>query len=189
MMTVDATMRASGKRLTPHITQGLRTLALVIIGVTLAWLSFTTPGDAATTATLLPSGDAIELTGEGPGASFKTTIPVHRSGGIRYFSAGVGMEERQAQYPPFSLKLILVAGPKAYLSKAGVTITNDSGTVRVDIPGDNVDGPWLYVDLPDGTYHIEAVSRGDKVEQRGIRVRGGKTRTVYLRWPRAPELF
>ena len=187
-MTVDATMRASRNHLIRRGTQGLCTLAFAIMGVTLAGLLLAPAGIAAT-ATLLPSGDAIELTGEGPAASFKTTIPIHRSGGIRYFSAGVGLEERQAEYPPFSLKLILVAGPKAYLSKAGVTITNDSGTVRVDIPGDNVDGPWVFVDLPDGTYHIEAVSRGDQVEQRGVRVSEGKTRTVYLRWPRAPELF
>lgn len=188
-MIVDATMRALRIRLSRRITQGLSTLALAVGLVTLAGLLFTAAGDAATTATVVPSGDAIELTGEGSAASFKTTIPVHRSGGIRYFSAGVGMEERQAEYPPFSLKLILVAGPKAYLSKVGVTITNDSGTVRVDIPSDNVDGPWLFVDLPDGTYHIQAVSRGDQVEQRGVRVSGGRTRTVYLRWSRAPELF
>ena len=187
-MTVDATIRASRHHLIRWGTQGLCALAFAIMGITLAGL-LSAPAGIAATATLLPSGDAIELKGEGAGASFKTTMPVHRSGGIRYFSAGVGLEERQAEYPPFSLKLILVAGPKAYLSKVGVTITNDSGTVRVDIPGDDVDGPWLFVDLPDGTYHIEAVSRGDQVEQGGVRVSGGKMRTVYLRWPRAPELF
>lgn len=188
-MTVDATLRASCKRMLRRTPQRPRGFTLVFTGVTTAWLLIAPPTNAATTATLLPSGDAIELTGEGAAAPFKTTIPVHRSGGIRYFSAGVGMEERHAEYPPFSLKLILVAGPRAYLSRVGVTITDDSGAVRVDIPSDHVDGPWVFVDLPDGTYNIEAVSRGDRAERTAIRVSGGRTRTVYLRWSRAPELF
>ncbi len=188
-MTDDATMRASGNRLVRPSGHRRTVFAPTLIGITLVWLLLTPPGDAATTATMLPSGDAIELTGDLERRGRTVTIPIHRSGGIRYFSAGVGMEERQAEYPPFSLKLILVAGPKAYLSKAGVTITNDSGTVRVDIPSDNVNGPWVFVDLPDGTYDIEAVSAGEQVDQRGVHVREGRTRTVYLRWPRGPELF
>ncbi len=188
-MTVDAPIRASRNRLLRWTWQGREPLALAITGIMFACLALAPSGDAATTATLLPSGDAIELTGEGAGATFKTTIPVHRSGGIRYFSAGVGLEERQAEYPPFPLKVIFVAGPKAYLSKVGVTITNDSGTVRVDIPSEQVSGPWLFVDLPAGTYRIEGVSRGDRVEQKGVRVTEGRSRTVYLRWARGPAPF
>ena len=187
-MTPDVQIESRVSRPKQWVPQSVPHRA-TLLACTLQWLCTVPHSYADTTATMLPSGDAIELSGEGAAASFKTTIPVYRSGEVRYFSAGVGLEERLAKYPAFPLKLIFVAGPKAYLSKVSVTITNDSGTVRVDIPGDHVNGPWLFVDLPAGTYNIEAVSRGDRIEQAGVRATQGKTRTVYLRWPRGPRLF
>lgn len=188
-MTVETSLTTPGRprRRGGRRPNGCVTAALVCAVV--AWLVPAPRGDAKTTATLLPSGDAIELTGEGAGNPFMTTIPVHRSGGVRYFSAGVGLEERQAEYPPFAVKLILVAGPKAYMSRADVTITRTDGSQRVDIPKEHVEGPWLFVDLPAGTYDISAVSQGLTVERRGVEVSGNDTTTVYLRWPRGPELF
>lgn len=188
-MTPDILTDSPISRLLHRALEATFLLAAPLLAGTLVWLFAVPPSQAVTTATMRPSGDAIELSGEGAAAGFKTTIPVHRSGGIRYFSAGVGLEERQAEYPTFPLKVIFVAGPRAYLSKVSVTITNESGTVRVDIPSDDVNGPWLFADLPAGTYRIEGVNRGDRVELTGIRVTEGKTRTVYLRWPRGPELY
>lgn len=189
-MTPDVRIDSLVPRLLQRVLRSLLPCSIgAILACAMVWLCAVPTTQAVTTATVLPSGDAIELSGEGAAAAFKTTIPIHRSGNVRYFSAGVGLEERQATYPAFPLKLIFVAGPRAYLSKVDVTITNDSGTVRVDIPSDHVNGPWVFVDLPAGTYHIEGVSRGDRVEQKRVRVSEGQTRTVYLRWPRAAELF
>ncbi|HZC67841.1 MAG TPA: hypothetical protein VE201_04405, partial [Nitrospirales bacterium] len=64
----------------------------------------------------------LQISGDG-GTPIKETIPIHRVGSIRYFSAGIGLEERSAQYPSFPLKLVFVAGRKAYLSQVSVTIT------------------------------------------------------------------
>lgn len=188
-MTPDMQIDSPVSRLVRRAFHRMLLALTTILACSLLWLPAMPQSQAATSATMLPSGEAIELSGQGAQAAFKTTIPVHRSGNVRYFSAGVGLEERQADYPPFPLKLIFVAGPRAYLSKVGVTITNDSGTVRVDIPSDHVTGPWLFVDLPAGTYDVEAVSLGERLEKTGVRVPTGRTRTIYLRWPRGPELF
>lgn len=188
-MTPDVQTDSPAFGLVPRTRKAAFLFPAPLVAGILAWFCMAPTSQAATTATMRPSGDAIEISGEGTAAAFKTTIPVHRTGDVRYFSAGVGLEERQAEYPPFPLKVIFVAGPKAYLSKVNVTITNDSGTVRVDIPSDHVNGPWLFVDLPAGTYRIEGATRGDRVEMKNVRVTQGKTRTVYLRWPRGPQLF
>ena len=60
--------------------------------------------EAATVARVTPAGDAIELEYTGTeGVTFKEEIPIHRAGNIRYFSAGIGMEQREAAYPSFPL--------------------------------------------------------------------------------------
>jgi hypothetical protein len=132
---------------------------------------------------MTPAGDGLELeyVGEG-GITSKDTIPVHRSGDIRYFSAGVGVDERTATYPQFPLKLIFVAGVKAYASQVSVTITDTNGAVRLQVPAEQVSGPWLFVDLPAGTYTITA-TRGDQTQAKATgNIAKGRSKTVYLRW-------
>jgi hypothetical protein len=139
--------------------------------------------EAGTVARMTPSGDGIELeyTGEN-GTTLKDTIPIHRAGTIRYFSAGMGLEEREAKYPPFPLKLIFVAGPRAYTSQVAVTIADAKGSVVLQVPREQVTGPWLFMDLPAGTYDITA-DRSDhpQIKQR-VEIAAGLVKTVYLRW-------
>ncbi|HLZ36055.1 MAG TPA: hypothetical protein VKP13_18785, partial [Nitrospira sp.] len=47
------------------------------------------------------SGEYLELEHRVNGQILKNSLPLHRAGGVRYFSAGVGLEERAAEYPPF----------------------------------------------------------------------------------------
>ncbi len=139
--------------------------------------------EAATVSRVTPSGDGIELeyTDEN-GTTLKDTIPIHRAGTIRYFSAGMGLEERKAKYPPFPLKLIFVAGPRAYTSQVAVTIADTKGAVVLQVPREQVTGPWLFVDLPAGTYDITS-DRSDhpSIKQR-VEIAAGGGKTVYLRW-------
>jgi len=156
---------------------GLQAFVVGIL-VCLAGLS-----EAATAIRMTPSGDGIELEYVGEnGLSAKDTIPIHRSGQIRYFSAGVGLEEREAKYPPFPLKLIFVAGPKAYASRVSVTIADATGAVRLQVPAEQVTGPWLFVDLPAGTYEISAMRGSQSPPKQRIEIVSGHTKTVYLRW-------
>jgi hypothetical protein len=153
-------------------------LALVAPGSPLQRLS-----EAATEAKVTPSGDgiAVEYSDE-DGAKSVLTLPLHKAGDVRYFSAGVGVEERAAQYPPFPLKLIFVAGPKAYLSRVAVTITDKKGTVKLEVPAEQVTGPWLYVDLPAGAYTVTASRNGQTHVKSQVTVTKGGAKTLYLRW-------
>jgi len=144
---------------------------------------FQVSSEAATEAKVTPSGDGIELEYAGEdGAKSVLTLPLHKAGAVRYFSAGVGLEERAAQYPPFPLKLIFVAGPKAYLSQVSVTITDAKGAVILEVSREQVTGPWLYVDLPAGAYTVAASRDGQDQVKGQVTVTKGGVKTLYLRW-------
>lgn len=139
--------------------------------------------EAAAVVRMTPTGDGLELEYVGEdGITSKDTIPIRRAGDIRYFSAGVGVDERTATYPKFPLKLIFVAGAKAYASQVSVTIEDSKGAVRLQVPAEQVTGPWLFVDLPDGTYTITA-TRGDQTQAKAQGdISKGHVKAVYLRW-------
>ncbi len=137
----------------------------------------------AATATLLPSGDELEIEYRAEGEVWKDVLPVYRSGDVRYFSAGVGLAERQAQYPPFPLKIVLTAGGTAFAARADVHIVQTNGDTTVSIPADQVTGPWLFVDLPAGEYAITGNRGGATHQLQRVRVETGTVRTVHLRFP------
>ena len=129
------------------------------------------------------SGEFLELEFQANGQRSKGSLPLYRAESVRYFSAGVGIEERSAEYPPFSLKLVFTAGGKPFLAGVAVTIQSAKGGPPINIPRDHVNGPWLFVDLPSGTYHLTA-AHADRTEGlKGVKVEAGKTKTVHLRWP------
>ena len=129
------------------------------------------------------STDSLELQiSEDGGTPVKETIPIHRMGSIRYFSAGIGLEERSAHYPAFPLKLVFVAGPKAYLSQVSVTITDREGKVHLQVPPKQVTGPWLFLDLPPGNYDISAEGPGKASIKEHVTLSDKETKTIYLRW-------
>lgn len=123
----------------------------------------------------------LRISGEN-GRAAQETIPIHQAGPARYFSAGVGVEERAAVYPPFALKLVFVEGPKAYLSGVSVSIMESHGKVQVKIPSNHVNGPWLFVDLPPGTYEITAVGPNKAELKEHVTIAAHQSKTVHLRW-------
>ena len=153
-------------------------LAIAIVGSVESYLA-----EAKTSAVLLPSGDGLELQFADGTTRDKTVIPLHHVGDIRYFSTGVGLEEREADYPAYPLKIVLVVGGKPFLARVAVTIADEREAVKLVIPKEEVTGPWLYVDLPPGTYHISGVWEGQTQTNKTVRVQKGVTNTIYLRWP------
>jgi hypothetical protein len=142
------------------------------------------PGWAEISATsrILPTGDALELTYQANGETWTDLIPLHRAGPVRYFSAGVGMAERAADYPPFPIKLVLTAGGKPYMAHVGVQVTSHDGTITLSIPPDHVTGPWLFLDLPAGTYDLTGTRGTDRPQLRRVTVQPGSSQTLYLRF-------
>lgn len=138
--------------------------------------------EGTSTVRMSPSGESMDLQRSIDGQILKDYFPLHQSGKIRYFSAGVGLEERQAEYPPFSLKLVFTAGGKPYLTGVEVTIRTVQGETAASIPKEQIEGPWLFVDLPSGTYNITATYGTQKRSATGVRIVAGKQKTLYLRW-------
>lgn len=126
------------------------------------------------------SGEYLEL--EQNDQIIKDYLPLHRTAGARYFSAGVGLEERSASYPPFPLKIVFTAGGKPFLSGVAVTIRPAKGGTAIVIPREHVEGPWLFVDLAVGLYDVTAADGSHVQHLKGIKVEAGKQKVVYLRW-------
>lgn len=149
------------------------------------WLGLQAGFDSAegnTVARIGQSGEVLELEQQIDGKVLKNYLPLHEKGGVRYFSAGVGLEERSAEYPAFSLKLVFTAGGKPFLAGVDVAIQPAKGGAALRIPREQVEGPWLFVDLPSGIYDITA-THGDRTQVlKGVNVSAGKQRIVYLRW-------
>ena len=139
--------------------------------------------DEGSVARVAESGEMLELEYQVNGQVSKDSLPLYRADGVRYFSAGVGIEERTAKYPPFSLKLVFTARGKPFLSGVGVTIQSAKGGPSINIPPDHVNGPWLFVELPSGTYHLTAIHADRTQGFKGVTVEEGKMKTLHLRWP------
>ncbi len=139
--------------------------------------------DGGAVARIGASSEFVELSHQSDGRTMIDLLPLHRAGDVRYFSAGIGLEERAAQYPPFSLKLVFTAGGKPFLSGVSVTIQPVKGGVAVMIPQEQVEGPWLFIDVAPGVYDVTAIHRDRTQGLKGIAVVAGKQKTIHLRWP------
>ena len=157
---------------------------VAISAVSLALIGQVAYGGAlGRTAPVMPAGEGLALEyRDASGSTVRETIPVYHAGPVKYFSAGVGLEERSAHYPPFPLKLIFVAGPRTYLNQVSVAIAETAGKVRLAVPRERVTGPWLFVDLPPGTYDITAEGTGKAQVKERVTIAAKEHKTVYLRW-------
>ena len=138
--------------------------------------------DEGSVARVAESGEMLELEYHVNGQVSKDSLPLYRADGVRYFSAGVGIEERTAKYLAFLLKLVFTARGKPFLSGVAVTIQSAKGGPSINIPPDHVNGPWLFVELPSGTYHLTAIHADRTQGLEGVTVEEGKMKTVHLRW-------
>ena len=111
------------------------------------------------------------------------TFPLYEQNTIQYFSAGLGKEERSLTYPPFPLKLIFVQGERAYLAGVSIHLANKDGTLRLEIPREEVEGPWLFINIPAGTYVISGTDSDGTTIKKTITIQPTKSTVVHFRWP------
>lgn len=159
-----------------------RLFAMVLIGGMVGVAAAGGLARAGPVASIADSGDAVELRRQVDGRTMVDRLPLYRSDGLRYFSAGVGLEERSAEYPPFPLKIVFTAGGKPFLSGVAVTIQPSKGGAAWSIPREQVEGPWLFVDVPAGVYNVMAEYGGQTQTLKGIKVEPARQQTLYLRW-------
>ena len=127
--------------------------------------------------------DHVTIQHPGNGFAASYTLPIYQIGNIRFLSAGVGLEERTASYPPFPLKLIFAEAGGAFITRVSVTIQDSSGKEILKIPEARISGPWLFLDLSPGMYQVTAVRKDGTSVTRTIQVPKGKTKGVHLHWP------
>ncbi len=102
--------------------------------------------------------------------------------GIAFLSGGIGLTEREIlkeMGKEYSLKLMFSNKKGEYLSDVIVKIFDQRGKAILTT-GSN--GPWLFVDLPTGTYKIEASFRADRKRISQIKIERGKQKVFHLRW-------
>ncbi len=158
-------------------TSHLLTISLVVC-TTLFTSSHVLAADSP--ATVTESTLEVPYSGKIPKGPLK--FPLYKGEGFQYFSAGVGLEERQLTYPPYPLKLILVEGGGAFLSNVAFSIRQLDGTLTFDIPASHVEGPWVFVNLPTGTYLITAENSRQKKIEKQVSVTEEQTKVLHLRW-------
>lgn len=84
----------------------------------------------------------------------------HRAGAVTYLSGGVGEDEVQAMRaaaPQYPLRITFAQAGGAYLADVRVRIERTDGTVVLST---TTTGPFLYVNVPPGTYRIRARYEG-----------------------------
>ncbi len=119
------------------------------------------------------------LPGWAPAADVDLPVPIQKYDAIRYYSLGVGIEERRQLPQLYPLKLVFSTDRGHMLCGAEVTVRAGG---KIVFRGRAENGPWLVIDLPPGRYDIEAVQDGKARSSNGIRIAPGKKRTVMLKW-------
>ncbi len=126
----------------------------------------------------------LEIPFKRSGVPHTLRFPVYEQNGTRYFSAGLGKEERQLTFPPYPLKLIFVQGERAYLAGVAVEILKGpEESPLLSIPGNEVEGPWLFLNLPTGDYTIKARNSGGIAIKKSVTIPTAETQTLHFRWP------
>jgi len=149
----------------------------------LSFVALSTPSWAAADEASGHLSKFLEIPLKGGSIPNKLRFPLHEQNNIQYFSAGLGKEERSLSYPPYPLKLIFVKGERAYLATVAIEVLHHDRTALIAIPAEEVQGPWLFLNLPAGQYVVKATDSSGTTIEKSLKLVGDKTTTVHFRWP------
>ncbi|MFQ5691980.1 MAG: hypothetical protein ACE5IM_02900 [Nitrospinota bacterium] len=96
----------------------------------------------------------------------KADLPVSTANGAAWYSTGIGADARDIVVKGFPLKLVFATKKGELLAGVDVRLTR-GGESAYEMK--NV-GPWLFVDVPAGTYDLRAKVNGREVVRKGVRV-------------------
>lgn len=163
--------------------------SLVLFGVaagmfiSLSLMPFSTPSWAGAGEASEHFSKYLEIQLEGETIPKHLNFPLYEQNNTQYFSAGLGKEERSLSYPPYPLKLIFVKGERAFLANVAIEVLRPDHTNLISIPGEEVQGPWLFINLPAGKYVVKATDSSGTTIEKTINLPAKKRTTVHFRWP------
>ena len=121
----------------------------------------------------LCSGYALAYTGP---TFYKEGSTIH---GLKYMTGGVGLDERAAMEKAakgnYNLQLVFDETTGPYLANIMVDIQGKDGKHLVDT---STNGPWFFVELPNGQYKITVIHAG-KPEVRHLVVGKNFQRVIF----------
>jgi hypothetical protein len=103
-------------------------------------------------------------------------------------TGGIGIAEREAMEShgrDYNLKLSFSEKSGVYLTDIGVVVENQNGEEVLNI---TTNGPWLYLQLPRGSYTVKSTYNGESQRIENLRVTGGDRVQRIVRWD-LPEEF
>ena len=106
-------------------------------------------------------------------------VAVQTANGIKYYNGGVGVRERAEMPQVYPLKLVFATNRGHYLNNADVAISDAAGKEVFRALADN--GPWMIIDLPPGSYAVEATLEG-RAKKTQVTVSSGSSEVSILRW-------
>lgn len=117
----------------------------------------------SSTLLLILCAVALLIFGSVPASSNDVRTELRNQGGVYYLSGGIGIDQRDellkvASREKMNVKLEFAQLDGAFLSSVKVTISDASGTARLNL---TTDGPWLFVRLPAGEYRVRAERNGN----------------------------
>jgi hypothetical protein len=108
--------------------------------------------------------------------------------GFAYMMGGVGSEEREimeSQARNYNFKLAFAEKAGVYLANVDVSVHDRAGKQVMNVTSN---GPWLYLQLPEGAYTVRAAFN-DKIQSiNNLVVKPGQRAARVLRWD-LPEDF
>lgn len=107
--------------------------------------------------------------------------------GVPYVTGGISLDELstlRARRKDFSLWIVTAAKSGAHLADVRIVIQDSQGETAFNR---RLDGPWLFIDLPLGSYEIEATFRGE-TQQRKSTIHAGDRHQVIFRFDTGDQI-
>ncbi len=101
--------------------------------------------------------------------------------GVPFVTGGISLgelSELRTRRKDFSLWIVTAAKSGAHLADARVVIRDSEGETAFNR---RLDGPWLFIDLPLGSYEIEVTFRGE-TQQRKSTIHAGDRHQLIFRF-------
>lgn len=105
-----------------------------------------------------------------------------KSEGIPFLSGGVGVREREIlneMGKSYSLKMVFSNKKGEYLSDIVVRVLDPEEKVILTTVSN---GPWLFIDLPSGIYHLEASFMAQRKKMSPVEIKKGVQKVISFQW-------